>query len=58
MRVLADIATGNTDLADVFFLVAFVAFVCALVLRAMAKSFDGVLIAAGAALLALGWLLL
>ena len=56
--IIADIASGEVDWADVLFLVAFILFVIVTVMRVMARAFDGALVAAGLACLALAWLLL
>lgn len=59
--LLADISTGNTGFADVMFLVGFILFVVATILRivkAETWSYDSMLIAAGLAAVALGWLVL
>jgi hypothetical protein len=54
------IFSGNFNLADICFLVAFIVFVIAFVVKVIAKPLvlDAVLIAAGLACLALGWLVL
>lgn len=56
--MFAQVIDGEADLADIMFLVAFVLFVIAAVTRAMVRNVDGVLIAAGAAAIALGALVL
>lgn len=58
--LLADVgmASGHAGLADALFLVAFIIAVIAVVIRLMARSIDGVLIAAVLACLALGWFVL
>jgi len=56
--MIADIASGEVDIADVLFLVAFILFVIAAVMAAMARSIDSVIVRAGFACLALGWLVL
>jgi len=60
MFTLADIANGNVDAADVFFLVAFILALVALVasLVPAAAKFWQALISAALASLALAWLLL
>lgn len=59
-RMLADIANGNVDAADVFFLVAFIVALVAVVasLVPAGKAFVLTLLAAVASLLSLAWLLL
>ena len=56
--MVADIASGEVDAADVLFLVAVILFAIAAVLRAMARSVDSAIVAAGLTAVALGWLLL
>jgi hypothetical protein len=56
--MLADIASGEVDTADVLFLIAFILFVIATVMAAMAKAVDSVIVRAGFACVALAWLLL
>jgi hypothetical protein len=56
--MLADIASGEVDTADVLFLIAFILFVIAAVMAAMVKSIDQVIMRAGFACVALAWLLL
>lgn len=64
--LLADIATGNTEAADVFFLVAVILFALEVILQVMASRGDGrgmgrfasVLLAGGLFCLAFGFLLL
>lgn len=56
--MLADIASGEVDTADVLFLIAFILFVIATVMAAMAKAVDSVIVRAGFACIALAWLLL
>ena len=52
------ITSGHNTLADVLFLAAFIVFVIAAVVRAMAHAVDDVLVAAGLALVALAWFVL
>ena len=56
--MLATIMSGEVDLADVLFLIAFVVFAVAFVLRVMVKNVDGALVAAGLALVSFAWLAL
>jgi len=56
--MLADIASGEVDTADVLFLIAFILFVISAVMAAMARSIDQVILRAGFACVALAWLLL
>lgn len=56
--MIADIASGNTDAADVMFLAAAVAAGVAVAVRMLARSVDGALVAAAVALIALGSLVL
>ena len=59
--MIADISSGNTGFADIMFLVAFILFVVATLLRLLkppSAPYDGVLIAGGLAAIALGWLVL
>jgi hypothetical protein len=58
--MIADISSGTTGFADVCFLIALILFAIATVWRALRDSppYDGVLIAAGLAAVALGWLVL
>jgi hypothetical protein len=56
--LLADIASGEADLADVVFLVALVLFGVVSAARAIARDIFGALGAAGAAALSLAWLVL
>jgi hypothetical protein len=56
--MLAEIESGNLDLADVAFLIAVVVFVVAAVLRFLARTFDSALVASGLALATFGWLVL
>lgn len=57
--ILADIESGNTDLADILFLVAVVLFVIGAVLAwTQAKAVWATLVSAGLASVSLGWLVL
>jgi hypothetical protein len=56
--MLADIESGNTDLADVLFLVAVILFLVAAVVAYMTKTFWATVISAGLAAASLGWLVL
>ena len=56
--MLADIASGEADTADILFLVAFILFVITAVMAAMARSIDQVILRAGFACVALAWLVL
>ena len=56
--MIATVIDGEADLADVLFLVAFILFVIVAVIRVMARSVEGVLMAFGAAAIALAWLVL
>jgi hypothetical protein len=56
--ILADIAHGNTNWADVFFLIAVVLFVAGAIVAVMVKTFYAAVLAAGLAFVALGWLVL
>jgi hypothetical protein len=56
--MLADIESGNVDLADVLFLIAVVLFVVGGVVAFMAKTLWATVIAAGLACVSLGWLVL
>lgn len=58
MSILADIESGNTDLADILFLVAVVLFVIGAVLAFQAKAVWATLVAAGLAATALALLVL
>lgn len=62
VKVIADIATGNTDAADVFFLIAFVLATIAAIAYAVtqpaANRFAPALGWMGAAVAFLGWLVL
>ena len=50
--------SGNANFADIMFLAAFIVFVVAAVLRALAHAVDGFLVAVGLALVSLAWLVL
>ena len=56
--MLADIAHGNTNEADILFLVAFILFVIGTVLAIIHKTIETAIMLAGFACLALAWLLL
>jgi hypothetical protein len=58
--VIADIATGHHELADILFLVAFILFVLEAVVIVIARPAigRGILIAAGLACVALAWMVL
>lgn len=56
--MLADIESGNTDLADILFLVAVVLFVVGGVVAFQVKAVWATLVAAGLACTALAWLVL
>lgn len=56
--MIADIESGNTDFADILFLVATVLFVIGAVLAYGAKALWAVLVSAGLAAVSLGWLVL
>jgi hypothetical protein len=56
--MLAEIAKGEVDLADVLFLIAVILFVIAAVMRFAARAWDSALVATGLAAAAFGWLLL
>jgi|KBSMisStaDraftv2_1062788.scaffolds.fasta_scaffold753702_3 hypothetical protein len=58
MKVLATIAEGEADWADILFLVAFLLFVAGAVYDAMKHVYSGVVMFAGLACVALAWLLL
>lgn len=58
MHVLADIESGNTDLADVLFLIAVILFVIGGVVAYMARAFWATVVSVGLACLALGYLVL
>jgi hypothetical protein len=56
--ILADIAHGEVDWADVFFLIAVVLFVAGAIVAVMVKTFYAAVVAAGLAFVALGLLVL
>jgi hypothetical protein len=56
--MLSTIVSGEADLADVLFLIAFILFIITAVTRAMARNTDGLLVSAGATAIALAWLCL
>lgn len=56
--LLATIIDGEADFADLCFLIAVILFAVVAVLRFTAKALDGALVATGAAVFALGWLVL
>jgi hypothetical protein len=56
--ILADIASGETDWADIFFLIAVILFVLAAVVAFQVKTFYATVLATGLAFCALGWLVL
>ena len=56
--MIATLAEGNTDLADILFLVAFILFTITTVLYLMARSVVGALTTAGLASVALALLVL
>ena len=58
MSILADIASGETDWADIFFLVAVILFTIGAILALQVKTWYATLIAAGLAFVSLGFLLL
>lgn len=63
MTLLADISSGNTGFADVMFLVGFILFAIAFIAELPAVRPNGapwwrILVAAGLACIALGWLVL
>jgi hypothetical protein len=58
MHMLADIAVGKTEAAEIFFLIAIVFGGLSAVLYAQVKSWAAALLSAAVGLLALGWLLL
>lgn len=58
MTVLADIASGKTDWADIFFLIAVIFFAVAAIIAFQVKTFYAVLISGGLLCAALGLLLL
>ncbi len=58
LALLADIAHGERNWADIMFLIALIVFAIAFVLRVMARAVDAALIALGLTAVAFGWLLL
>jgi hypothetical protein len=59
--MIATIASGHADFADVMFLIAFILFAIEFVIRLVRPAnwpFDMLLVVAGLACLALGWLVL
>lgn len=56
--MIADIASGERDVADVLFLLSAVASGWAFVVRLLARAIDAALVAAAVALAAIGWLVL
>ena len=56
--LLADIESGNVDLADILFLVAVVLFVVAAVIAYKAQAVWATVVCAGLACVSLGWLVL
>lgn len=58
MTVLADIAHGHTDGADILFLIALIVFIVGGVLALMEKAITMVLLFGGLACVALAWVLL
>ena len=56
--MLADIASGEVDLADILFLIAAILFGVSTVIRIMARSVDAALVAAGLVATALALLVL
>jgi hypothetical protein len=56
--MLADIASGEVDLADILFLIGFVLFVLGAIMAFMRRAFEPALVYAGLGCIALGWLLL
>ncbi len=56
--ILADIASGETDWADIFFLIALILFVIGAAVAFQVKTFYATVIAAGLAFVSLGWLVL
>lgn len=58
MNVFADIAHGQANWADIFFLVGVILFAIAAVIAFTVKTFYAVLIAAGLTFVSLAWLLL
>ena len=58
MHLLADIATGKTDVAEIMFLVALILFLVAAVISFMAKSLWSAVVCLGLAFAAFAWVLL
>lgn len=56
--VVADIASGEVDIADILFLVAVILFVIGGVIAIQVKTLYAALVAFGLACMALAWLLL
>lgn len=56
--LLAEIAKGERDAADIFFLIAVIVFAIAAIWHFVLRAFDTALIATGLTAVALGWLLL
>ena len=56
--MIADIESGNVDLADILFLVAVVLFVVGAVVAYLAKTLWATVVSAGLACAALAWLVL
>ena len=52
------LVNGNLNLADILFLAAFIVAVVVAVIRFIAHSVDGALMAVAVALITLGWLVL
>lgn len=58
MHILADIASGETAWADIFFLIAVILFVIVAILEFMARALPAGILAVGLAFVALGFLVL
>lgn len=56
--MIADIANGNTDLADVLFLAAFIVAVLGAVLTFIQHGYSNLVLFIALALVSLGWLVL
>lgn len=56
--MIADIASGETDFADILFLVAVIVFVVGAVLAYTTKALWAVLVSVGLAAVSLAWLVL
>lgn len=56
--MIADIASGETDIADILFLIAVILFAIGAVLAFQAKALWAALVACGLTATALAWLLL